>query len=399
MNRYAFTKKSVSAAKAHLRDKTKPAPTFVKKYDAELRGPNLFLGGKRVIAKEKVDKHLRKIIYAGKTPLTRDAAYAWVARTVVGISRATIDKFLNKQTAIRGTDAQQATTKNRAKRQVKTKGQLHLDLVEVKFKDLDQGEDVKTTQTGDIPGLPKATTVKKGYFVGLVDALTGLSYFYFVERKTHTWVTPVVKAAIKWFAKELGVKPGKMTIYSDAGSEFQWKLYETKFGVGKTVIVNRDPYIESRNSFFQRALYRVSAMEVTDNIYKMGNLAMQQMNRTKTKTTGKIPVDSAHASQAETKELVTKYNRKRGKDSGAKIKRRKLKVGEPVRVQMIPAGKKKMDYKAYKGIMWSRRTYTVTTVRPGNRYIVNRKLRHRDELRPTPAPDMESAQLVRSRQV
>ena len=395
MNRYVFTRANVAAAKKHLRDKTKPAPSFLKKFAGELRGSSLFLQGKRVIIKEKIDPFLRALLYRGNTPLTRDAAYAWVTRSIAGISRAAIDSFINKQPAIRENDAQQATTKNRKKRQVKTKGQLHLDLVEVKFSDLDGVPHVRTSQRGvNTPNLPKPSgDVKKGYFMGMVDAITGLSYFHFIEKKSHDWVTPVVRAAIKWFAKELGVPAGKMTIYSDAGAEFAWKKYERDFGVGKTVIVGRDPYIEARNSFFQRCLIRAATMRASDNIYKLGDLATQQMNRTRTRTTGKIPLLAAKEGKGA---LAKLYNRKRGKDSGGKIRRRALEVGERVRIQLIPAGKKKMDYKAYKKIMWSKATYKVKEKR-GNRYIVSGKLRHRDELKPTPPPDMESEKIIRAR--
>ena len=85
------------------------------------------------------------------------------------------------------------------------------------------------------------------------------------------------------------------------------------------------------------------------------------MNRTKVKSTGKTPLDAA---KGETKPLSEAYNRKRGKDSGNKIRRRPLKVGERVRYQLIPSGHKKMDYKAYKKETWSKQIWPAVTAIP-----------------------------------
>ena len=57
--------------------------------------------------------------------------------------------------------------------------------------------------------------------------------------------------------------------------------------------------------------------------------AQKVVNRTVSSITKKAPVENIKEEQSE---LSKKYNKKRGKDSGIKIKRKALKVGDMVRI-------------------------------------------------------------------
>ena len=140
----------------------------------------MYLENKRVIPKESVEKFIRKQIYAGKTPLTRDAAHDWFQRSVVGVTRSMVDKFLQKQRVIRENDAHQATTKNRQKRQVKTKGQLHLDLVEV----VDAGSPLEGRE---MRVRPQGTTAR------VVDTRAGNGAIYIVVTGPHSGGARIVR--------------------------------------------------------------------------------------------------------------------------------------------------------------------------------------------------------------
>ena len=117
MNRFNFTEKKITAAKKFLKGDAKTEPSFLKRFKGTIVKGRLHLDGKQVIPKEKVEVYLRNRIYAAKTPLSRDAAFYWIQKDSVGVSRKAVDNFLKKQRIVRETDNQQATTK-RKKRQV-----------------------------------------------------------------------------------------------------------------------------------------------------------------------------------------------------------------------------------------------------------------------------------------
>ena len=357
----------------------------------------MFLEDKEVVPKEQIDKYLREKIYDGTTPMTRDAAYHWLMKNTAGLSRANIERFLKKQRIIRETDNANPTTKRPARR-VNTKGRLHVDLVEIKFKDLPFDPIVpKRTGWNKLSLEEKAEgdeegDIVKGYFFGCVDSITSLAYYEWAAFKSHKIITPIAKKCFHFFSKQLSIPMNKLTVKSDMGAEFSWNTWR-KWGV-KPFTVRSDPFIEGKNSHFQRVLYRIAKTNKTRDLAKLAKLAQTQMNRTQSSLTKQTPIDNAKSG---TKDLATKYNKKRGKDSGVKLRRRPLVPGEDrVRVQLLFKKDQKVGFKAYKGATWSKRRYIVQTKR-GNRYKVNNKMYHRDELRLTEEYDTESESLVESR--
>ena len=395
MNRYNFSMSNVTAAKKFLKGDAKREPSFLKRFKGTIVKGRLHLDGKLVVPKEKLETYLRNRIYAAKTPLSRDAAFYWISKDAVGVSRKSVDLFLKKQRIIRETDNQQASTKHK-KRQVKTKGQLHIDLVEIKFNQLpfkpNTGKDIGHSKMTEEEKAEGESDVNKGYFFGCVDALTSMAYYRFAKYKNYKYITPIAKAGFQFMSKHLGVPIKKCQVYSDAGSEFHFKKYR-EWGM-KTIIVKSSPIIENKNAQFQRAFYRIAKMKKSRHIHELTNMAMAQINRTVSSITKKAPVENLKEG---VKDLGAKYNKKRGKNSGVKGgKRRALIPGkDKVRIQQI-FDKDKGQYKAYLGKMWSKKLYPVTS-KKGNRYVVNKKLYHRDHLRLTAEYDKESEKLLAKR--
>ena len=394
MNRYVFNEKTIAAAKKFLKGDAKKEPAFLKKFKGTVKDGKLYLDEKLVVPKEKVETFLRNKIYDGKTPLSRDAAFYWISKNTIGVSRKTVDDWLKKQRIIRETDNAQATTK-RPKRQVKTKGQLHIDLVEIKWRDLPfvpkELKDIGWEKMTEEQKAEGSDEINKGYFFGCVDSLTSLSYYKFAKFKTHKYITPIAKFAFQWMSRHLGVPLNKMTVKSDMGSEFDWKKYQS-WGL-RTITVRRDAFIEAKNSHFQRVFYRLAKMNTTKDLHKLTEKAMIQMNRTVSSVSKKAPVENLKENVTD---LQKKYNAKRGKDSGVKVKKKALVPGkDKVRVQ-LQWNKDKKHYKAYQATMWSKRTYVVKAKR-GDRYTVNNKSYHRDELKLTVDYDPKSEKLLKKR--
>ena len=394
MNRYRFTEKTISAAKKFIKGDGKREPAFLKRFKGTVKDGKLYLDDKLVVPKEKVETFLRNKIYEGKTPLSRDAAFYWISKNTVGVARKAVDDWLKKQRVIRETDNQQATTK-RPKRQVKTKGQLHIDLVEIKWKDLPFEpkalKDIGWAKMSDEEKAEGSDAVTKGYFFGCVDSLTSLSYYKFAKFKNHKYITPIAKFAFQWMSRHLGVPMNKLVVKSDMGSGFDWKKYQS-WGI-RTITVRRDAFIEAKNSHFQRVLYRLAKMNTTKDLHKLTEKVMTQMNRTVSSVSKKAPVENLKENVTD---LQKKYNAKRGKVSGVKVKKKALVPGKvKVRVQLQWA-KDKTHYKAYQATMWSKRTYVVKSKR-GDRYTVRNKTYHRDELKLTEDYDPKSEKLLKKR--
>jgi hypothetical protein len=313
------------------------------------------------------------------------------------VSRAAIDRFLKKQRVIRETDNQQATTK-RPGRKVKKKGQIHYDLIELKYKDLPfEPDDLPPFEPENMTEEELAEgeedPIHKGYIFSAVDALTSLGFFRFHATKTHREVTPLAKQAFEFFSKMLSVPMDKIVAYSDSGSEFKWKTYNS-WGV-KTVQLKRSSVVEAKNAHLQRVLYRLAKMKKTKNIHQLVKDAQKVVNRTQSSLTKKTPLENATENATD---LEKKYNKKRGKHSGVKIHRRALVPGkDKVRVQQQFKKDKGIGYKAYKGTLWSKRSYKVQSKR-GNSYKVQGKFHHRDELRLTEEYDAQSEKLIAKRE-
>lgn len=382
MFRYSFDKTEISKAKKFLKKETDKKPSFLNKFQGSIKKGNLYLENKLVIPKEDAEKFLRKKVLGGTVPLSRDGLYYFLSKNFVGISRKMIDKFLKAQNFIRETDTAQPTSK-KASRRVKKKGQLSFDLIEINWDDLKfkPPEMVDYDEAND-------ETNDSAYIFSCVDALTGVMYCEFSPKKTQKEITPIAKRCFKYFARVLQVPLNRLVGLSDKGSEFNFKLYE-KWGL-RLKQLPRASLIENKNAQFQAALYRIAKLNLTKNIDELVEKALKIVNRTKSRLTKVAPFEALQKTNVE---LEKKYNRKRGPQSGLKVKVRPLKIGDMVRLNLI-GPKKTSFFKAYKADQWSKRRYPILAKRR-NKYKIDgpkgKVFYHRDDLKLTSKSDKKTA--------
>ena len=381
--RFNFTEKNVEKGKKFLKGTIKTAPSFLKGRKGEIKKGHLYVDGRIVVSKSKQETFIRNKVLGGKVPMSRDGLYYYLSRISVGVSRAAIDKFLKSQHIIRETDTLQPRTK-KASRRVLKKGQIAFDLVEINWKDL------KFTPTD------KNIEGEAGYIFTVADALTGLLWAKFSPNKERKNITPIAEEGFNWMSDKLQTPISKMHATSDSGSEWDVKKYK-EWGL-RVKFLARAPLIEQKNKQIQAALYRISKMKKTKNIAALVKLAMTVVNRTQSSLTKVAPIEAISEKQTV---LAEKYNKKRGKDSGVKLKLRPLKIGEFVRLQIISDKKRGGEFfKAYKGESWSRRRYKVLAKR-GNRYkldVNGKKFYHRSELKPTSPADKKTIRILHQRE-
>ena len=393
MFRYNFNKKNVDNAKQFLEGKVKMEPSFLKRFKGTIKDGKLYLDNKLVVPTEDGEDYLRKRVLSGQVPMSRDGLYYYLKSTdVVGISRAQIDKFLKAQNIIRETDNAQPKT-NKTSRRVLKKGILSFDLIEINWKDLgftptDKGSDESSDEgTGH--------TRRSRYIFSCVDSLTGLVYIHFSRSKKQKYITPIAKKCFQFFVKSLGLDYMKQLFAkSDKGSEFAFKKYES-WGVRLKQLV-RANRIEVANSHIQRVLFRVAKMGLTKSIKVLVKNTMDIVNNTQSSLTKVTPLQAAKMKNTD---LAPLYNKKRGQDSGVKIKSKPLKIGDMVRLNLL-GPKKTSFFKAYKSTQWSKRAFEVLAKR-ANRYKINgpkgKKFYHRDDLRLTSKGDVKTKELIKTR--
>ncbi len=319
MFRYNFSKKNIETAKKFLQGKGKIEPSFLKRFKGTLKEDQLHLDGKQVVAKEDGEGYLRKLVLSGTVPMSRDGLYYHLqSNNVVGISRAQINTFLKAQGIIRETDNSQPRT-NKTSRRVLKKGILSFDLIELNWRDLgftptDKGSDESSDEdTGH--------SSKSRYIFSCVDSLTGLVFIQFSRSKKQKYITPIAKKCFTFFVKSLGLDSmHNLFAKSDKGSEFHFKKYES-WGV-RLKQLTRANRIEVANSHIQRVLYRVAKMGLTKSIKQLVAKTMKIVNRTQSSLTKVSPIQAAKMNASE---LAPLYNKKRGPDSGVKIKSKPLK--------------------------------------------------------------------------
>ena len=382
--RFNFTEKSIDKGKKFLKGTNKTEPSFLKGRKGEIKKGHLYVDGRLVVPKTKQETFIRNKVLSGKVPMSRDGLYYYLSKISVGVSRAAIDKFLKAQHIIRETDTLQPRTK-RASRRVLKKGQIAFDLVEINWKDVG----FKPTD--------KNIEKESGYIFTVADALTGLLFAKFAPNKDREIITPVAEEGFKWMVEKLKTPLSKMHGTSDSGGEWDVKKYK-EWGL-RVKFLKRAPLIEQKNKQIQAALYRIIKMKKTKNIASLVKSAMTVVNRTQSSLTKFAPIEAISQKQTE---LAEKYNKRRGKDSGVKIKLRPLKIGEFVRLQVIGDKKRGGEfYKAYKGEGWSKRRYKVLKKR-GNRYQLDvngkKKYIHRSELKPTSAADKKTVKILWQRE-
>ena len=385
MYRYNFSDKNVNDAIRFLKGVggKQAEPPFLKKHDVHVKNNKLFIDKREVIPTKHQVSFVRNKILSGEVPLARDSLYYFLQQKYINVPRAVIDKVLKAQNVVRESDSRQATT-TRKKRNVFKKGQLSFDLIEIKFIDL-------PFEVAD-PDIE----VEKGYFFSCADQLTGLSFFKWSPHKTQKEITPIAEECFKWFAEKLKLRRNQLVGFSDKGKEFDFKKYKS-WGL-RLKQLPRAPLIEMKNAIFQKSLYRIARMHITHHLKKLVEKAMNIVNNTKSKLTGKTPNE---ALELETGALSKKYNsKKRGVGTSSAVKKRPLQIGDMVRYALTPE-KDKLEYKSYRPMAWSKSKYKVIAKR-GNTYKINspsgKRFIHRDHLKLTSARDTVSDKIIADRE-
>ena len=382
--RFNFSDINVEKGKKFVKGTIKKEPSFLKGRKGEIKNGKLYIDGKLVVSKSKQETFIRNKVLTGTVPMTRDGLYYHLSKISIGCTRAAIDKILKSANIIRETDNVQPSTK-RAARRVHKKGQIEFDLVEINWQDLGfkpTDEDIER---------------ESGYIFTIADALTGYLWAKFSPTKSQNDITPTAREGFNSISKALNTPLKSMHALSDHGDEFNFKLYTT-WGL-RNKQVGRAPLIEMKNSQFQRALYRVAKMKNTKSIHKLVKSAMTIVNRTQSSLTGVSPVDALTMSVVT---LADKYNKRRGPQSGGKIRARPLVVGDMVRIMLLKEKDKGSTfYKAYKGKSWSKRRYEVLKKRR-NKYKITTssgtRFYHRDNLRLTSEADKETIKILNDRE-
>ena len=390
--RFNFSDKQIENGKKFLKGTIKTEPSYLKGRKGEIKKGNLFVNGRLVVPKSKQETFIRNKVLGGKVPMSRDGLYYYLSKISVGVSRAAIDKFLKAQHIIRETDTLQAKTK-KASRRVLQKGQIAFDLVEINWKDVGF---TPTINWEALDMVPTAEEKNSGYIFTVADSLTGLLWAKFSPTKKQIHITPIAKEGFEWMSEKLQTPLSKMHATSDSGSEWNVAKYN-EWGL-RVKFLKRAPLIEQKNKQIQAALYRIIKMRKTKSITSLVKSAMTVVNRTQSSLTKVAPIEAISEKQTV---LAEKYNKRRGKNSGIKIKLRPLKIGEFVRLQIISDKKRGGEfYKAYKGESWSKRRYKILSKR-GNRYKLEangKKFYHRTELKPTSPADKKSIKILYQRE-
>ena len=197
---------------------------------------------KRLVPQNEIDGWCRDNLLSktADVPMSRDAGYHIVQKRTVGISRRAFAKFLGKQAVLQITrDA--LPEKKRVGRPVEARGNLEIDLVEAKGKDI-----------GKFVHHP----VRNFYWITLIDRLTGWLEVKRVTSKDFKHVVPAIRQMLGRMKKAL--KTDVKYIRSDSGSEFKSETREMLKSLGiRHKFVKSGARLEQANKTFQKIWYRL----------------------------------------------------------------------------------------------------------------------------------------------
>ena len=199
MQRYKFTVDGISKAIQFLKGKSEEGPAWAKRFKDELKvkGSDVYYGELKIIAQEKVDDYLRTEMFKrdGTLPFGRDAAFHKLKKTVLGVPRRRLMKFIKSQDIFEQTKAAVPKAKSKGGKKVKTYT-VETDLVFIRKNDL-----VNTNKRFE-----KSVKKEETYMVSTVEKSTGLSRLSYVKSKDSSVVTPIVIKHIRSIAKALLVR-------------------------------------------------------------------------------------------------------------------------------------------------------------------------------------------------
>ena len=348
LNRYRNVNRAdIDAVKKFVTGNKKgSAPTsWAKRFKDKLTVKNgdLLLEGRIVVANEDRDDLMRDLVYNTKSDVapSRDAGYYLIKKRYANVSRRHWLHFLKKQRVIRMTDNAPPKMK-RGGRKLSRKGELEMDLFFISKSDVP-----KHMRIG----------VKEDYAVlVVVDRLTSLCYVAYTGRKDQKSVSPKVKDALTFFSQRLNMPKNKLIMFSDAGKEFDPKIFSS-LGIEYNIVTSGSK-VEKKNADIQRQFHRLKNAKrltsVSDGLQQATTIVNNSYNRVIKMSANEAA--EKYSSKEETGKLLESYNKHRQKAD--EDRRRPLKVGDEVRIVM-KSDKPNPFYKAYRGKQYTREGYPV----------------------------------------
>lgn len=334
---------------------------------------------KRLVHDKATGDYLREALLSSRSdvPLSRDSGYHILQKRTVGISRRNVAAFMKKQTVLQITHDRNPILKQPG-RPVEGRGNLELDLVEAKGRDI-----------GKFVHHP----VKDFYFITLIDRLTGWLEVQRTLRKDVKSVAPKLKQMLKRMAKVL--KAEVKYIRSDSGSEFKSDTQAVFKELGiRHKFVKSGNRIEQANKSFQKIWYRLLRLGRGD-INELDHQAQAIFNNTKSTVTGYTPLEALDVPDPT---LATAFNANRKRRNVPKYRAELIEVGDKVRYLIeAVSGKygKEFAYKSYRGKHWSADVFPVVKFnKHTEQYYVARKWVTRDKLLKVPGVDAITRDLV-----
>ena len=387
MNRYRFDEEGIAKAVEFLKGKSTDAPAWAKKYktDLKVKGKKVLYKDLEIIPRSKVDDYLRTEMFKkdGELPFGRDAAHHKLFKSVVGVTRRHLMKFIKAQPIFEHTKAVPAAAKSKGGKRLKTYS-VETDLIFIRKNDL----------VNSNPRFEKSQKKEETYMVSSVEVATGLARLDYVTTKDPKVVTPIVKAHIRSICRDLKVHPRSIQARFDAGGEFAMDKIKELVPDSKVVPVASS--VEKKNQDAQRVFYRVLKSRRSVGIPDALKQTQKLLNETFSRIQGMTPNEMV-AKNTKTFNIKV-YNKARG-SYVAGDKRKELTVGTRVRVVKKKDKGGALGFKSYKGLSFSRRVYVIrkiTNTKP-RKYWVNHHWYTIDKLMATEAEDEATKEMIAAR--
>ena len=230
------------------------------------------------------------------------------------------------------------------------------------------------------------------YIVSVVESVSGLTKLAHVSRKLPKIVSPIVLKLMREIAKDLKTPLNQISCSSDKGGEFSQKMLEPHVKSYKRVPTA--PTCEKKNSDIQRVFFQMVRARRGKTVKKLLDTTEEILNNNINRITKKTANELV--AKQEKKKDIKNYNKSRAKGTDGK----RLEKGDYVRIRLQSMQKeKKLDYKSYKDLLWSKKVYRITAVtqKVPRKYRVDRRWHLTSMLMKTRPADEKSEAIIRKR--
>jgi len=273
MNKTRFTTIRYNTMLDQMKNKKIKDPIVIK-YNFELKNGKLFSGGKEIIPHDKRDETLRDLVLNKAAPLSLDQLFLYAQKLYWGLSKRYVHNWL------RSTEEYQLMKRkpfrhyrlnNKVQLEGKTsenlrkhKNMLGIDLVQ-----------------------PHAEWTSNKYIAVCVHYATSYTWAATMRTKTAQKTLDTFRPMLADCIKRFG-KVDRLT--ADAGSEFKgvFAAYLSERGIKKEIL-QMCSWVEKKNSSLCRSIG--SLLGMGHGWRKAFKLAIEKVNNTKSRITGKAPIE------------------------------------------------------------------------------------------------------------